>query len=333
MSGVVLAIDGGNSKTDVALVDSSGNTLAHVRGPGSSPHFLGIAGSAGLLDELVAKAAAQAGLAGTHHIAAHAGVYLAGADIPAETRLLVEALSEKHWTESLVVDNDTFALLRAGTDDPNAVAVVCGAGINCVGVSSDGRHARFPSLGRISGDWGGGVQLGDEALWWAARAADGRAEPTVLEQLIVEHFGVESLQEVIEALHFGKLSRAELGGLAPAVLRAASESHDPTATAIVRRQAEEVVLLATAALRRLHLLSTPTTVVLGGGVLAGGDPLLHGEIARGLEAATPLARRCITRTAPVVGAALLGLERVGAAPDAETRLRESLVIGRREAMP
>ncbi|MFC7586672.1 hypothetical protein ACFQYP_25240 [Nonomuraea antimicrobica] len=35
--------------------------------------------------------------------------------------------------------------------------------------------ARFPALGRISGDWGGGQGLAEEALWHAIRAEDGRA--------------------------------------------------------------------------------------------------------------------------------------------------------------
>ena len=38
---VVLAIDGGNIKTDVALVASDGQLLSLVRGGTSSPHALG----------------------------------------------------------------------------------------------------------------------------------------------------------------------------------------------------------------------------------------------------------------------------------------------------
>lgn len=327
MSVEVLAVDGGNSKTDVALIDATGTCLAHVRGPGSSPHALGIEGSANLLDDLVAKAAAQAGAGRSQHVARHASVYLAGVDIPAETALLTEAIARKDWADGLVVENDTFALLRAGTTDHDAVAVVCGAGINCVGVTADGRVARFPSLGRISGDWGGGVQIGDEALWWAARAADGRCESTTLGELIRRHFQADSLQEVIEQLHFGAIDRARLGELAPAVLRAASQGLDPTAVRIVRRQAEEVVLLAGAALRRLDLLDRPASVVLGGGVLTSRDPLLHDEINRGLAERAPRATPVITEVAPVVGAALLGLDRLGADSGAEARLRASLGVG------
>lgn len=323
LNAAVLAIDGGNSKTDVSLVNSMGDVLAHVRGPGSSPHALGIEGCAELIDGLVAKAAAQAGYEGAREIANHASVYLAGADLPGETAELTERISAKGWARELVVDNDTFALLRAGTDDRDAVAVVCGAGINCVGVTRDGRQARFPSLGRISGDWGGGVQLGDEALWWAARAVDGRSESTILVPLITEHFGFGSLEEIIEAFHYGRLDRSQLGKLAPAVLRAASEGGDPVATRIVQRQAQEVVVLALAALRRLGLLGNPSTIVLGGGVLTSGNDLLHSEIRRGLKDTAPLAVPRTTRSAPVVGAALLGLDRLGADPEAENRLRES----------
>jgi N-acetylglucosamine kinase-like BadF-type ATPase len=318
----VLAIDGGNSKTDVVLVSDSGHVLAQVRGPGSSPHHLGVEGSALLLDDLVAQAAGLAGIGDARNCAGHAGVYLAGVDIPVESEWIEAAILAKGWAPSLVVENDTMALLRAGTDDPNAVVVVCGAGINCAGVAEDGRQVRFPSLGRISGDWGGGQALGEEALWWAARADDGRAGGTVFQTLIPRHFGRESLNTVIEDIHFGRMDEEALGELAPTVLSAASQLGDEVAVGIVRHLAEEVVILAVTALRRLDLLVEPAVVVLGGGVLTGADPMLHGFIRDGLTAAAPNAVIRLTEVPPVVGAALLGLDRLQATDEAERRLRE-----------
>ena len=78
--------------------------------------------------------------------------------------------------------NDTFAVLRAGTAHGWGVAVVCGAGINCVGVARDGRQVRFPALGSITGDWGGGYDVGLAAVSAAARSEDGRGPRTSLEQ-------------------------------------------------------------------------------------------------------------------------------------------------------
>ncbi len=58
----VLAIDGGNSKTDVALIGADGALLAQVRGPGTDAHSRGIEPTMRMLSGLVAAAARQAGL-------------------------------------------------------------------------------------------------------------------------------------------------------------------------------------------------------------------------------------------------------------------------------
>jgi N-acetylglucosamine kinase-like BadF-type ATPase len=322
---LVLAIDGGNSKTEVVLATAAGELLSSVRGPGSSPHHLGIDGAVDLLDELVQKAAAQAGVDQSGPVAALAEVYLAGVDFPNEKEIATAAVGRRGWAREHVVDNDSFALLRAGTDAPDAVAVVCGAGINCVGVSRDGRHARFASLGRISGDWGGGMELGDEALWWAARADDGRGPATALTSLVPAFFDLPDVPAVYEAIHFGRLEQRRLIELAPTVL-SASRDGDPVCRGIVTRLAEEVVALARAALTRLRMLDVPTAVVLGGGVLASRDEVLLAEIGTRLAAVAPHATAVVTEVSPVVGAALLGLDRLGAPASAKAALRAALPL-------
>jgi N-acetylglucosamine kinase-like BadF-type ATPase len=324
-NGLVLAVDGGNSKTDVVVVTRDGEAVAHVRGPGSSPHRLGVDGTVDLLDDLILKAAAQAGLDTAQALAAVADVYLAGVDFPSEKDAVVAAVSSRGWAETLVVDNDTFALLRAGTDAPDAVAVVCGAGINCVGRAADGRHARFASLGRLSGDWGGGGELGEEALWWAARAVDGRGPDTSLASLVPEHFGLPDVPSVYEAIHFRRLDYRRLIELAPTVL-AASLDGDGVARRIVTTLADEVVVMARAALARLDMLEVPAVLVLGGGVLTSRDPFLLARIDERLAVEAPRARSVVTEVSPVVGAALLGLDKLGVSAAVKQRLRAGLPL-------
>jgi N-acetylglucosamine kinase-like BadF-type ATPase len=321
---LVLAIDGGNSKTDVVLVTASGQALSHVRGPGSSPHHLGIDGALDLLGDMVSKAAAQAGVSERIPVAV-AQINLAGVDFPTEEEIATAAVGRLGWAREHAVGNDTFALLRAGTDAPDAVAVVCGAGINCVGVARDGRHARFASLGRISGDWGGGMELGDEALWWAARAADGRGPATVLADLVPAFFDLPDVPSVYEAIHFGRLDHRRLIELAPLMLQA-SRDGDEVARGVVTTLAEEVVHMARAALTRLDLLTVPTVVVLGGGVLTSRDEILLAGIDARLAEVAPLATTAVTEVSPVVGAALLGLDRLGASPAAKQVLRAGLPL-------
>ncbi len=319
----VLAVDGGNSKTGLLLVGADGAVLASVRGPTSSPHVLGVAGTFALLGTLVRQAQAEAGLAPTDPVAQVAVLYLAGADLPREVVELQAAADAQGWAARTVVDNDTFALLRAGTDEPDAVAVVCGAGINCSGVRADGVHVRFPALGRMSGDWGGGYELGEEALWWAVREEDGRGPATALTRLVADHFGLPSATAVTEALHFGELDAGRLVELAPGVVAAAADG-DAVAASVLDRLAEEIALLATTALRRLELLGRPATVVLGGGVLAARAPVLLDGVLGRLADRAPHARVVVVEAAPVLGAALAGLDLVGAPATAMTYLRAQL---------
>ena len=200
---VVLAVDGGNWKTDLALVRRDGEVLSLVRGPLSSPHHLGLDGSLAVLDELFARAGAGAGLAASDRPAVEvARLLMAGVDFPNEERELRSAVESRGWARRTKVGNDTFALLRAGTEEGWGVAVVCGSGINCVGVAPDGREARFPALGAISGDWGGGFDVGLDALSAAARSEDGRGEKTLLTKKAIDHFDLANVEELIQKVYY-----------------------------------------------------------------------------------------------------------------------------------
>ncbi|MGK5629108.1 N-acetylglucosamine kinase [Streptomyces sp. URMC 123] len=317
----VLAIDAGNTKTDVALVAADGGVLGTARGGGFRPSAAGVDSAVDVLAEAVGRALTAAGLAPGHGVhATHVSACLANADLPVEEERLQRAVRERGWGRTTEVVNDTFAVLRAGVDVPHGVAVVCGAGINCVGMTEDGRTARFPAIGRISGDWGGGQGLAEEALWWAARAEDGRGERTALARTLPGHYGLTTMRALIEALHLGRIGAGRKHELVP-VLFATAEDGDAIARAIVRRQAEEIATMAAVALERLELLDEETPVVLGGGIVAARRPLLLDAVTELLAARAPKAVPVVTATPPVLGAALLGLDRVAAPAEAHARLR------------
>jgi len=324
----VIAIDAGNTKTDVAVIGRDGSVLGTARGGGFRPQAIEVGPAVDALADTVAHAAAAAGLpAGAARPGArplphalHVSACLANADLPVEEQRLQEAVHERGWGLTAQVANDTFAVLRAGTDEPRGVAVVCGAGINCAGMLPDGRTARFPALGRLSGDWGGGGGLTAEALWHAARAEDGRGGPTDLARTLPGHFGLAGMSALIEALHLGRLPAARRHELTPVLFETAAAG-DTVALAIVHRQAEEVVTMARVALDRLGLLDEETPLLLGGSVLASQHPPLHEKITALLAERAPKAVPRIVTAPPVLGAALLGLDRTSAAPGAHARLR------------
>ncbi|EHR52431.1 putative N-acetylglucosamine kinase [Saccharomonospora marina XMU15] len=315
----VLAVDAGDTKTDVLLVDSGGTVLGAARGPGACHQTIGARAALDRIEALAGRAARQAGRPATPPFADHTAAFLSGVDFPREREALHEAIRGRGWSTSSVVDNDTFALLRSGTTDNVGVSVVCGTGINCVGVAPDGRVHRFLALGRLSGDWGGGQDLGSEVLWLAARAADGRGEPTALLDAVLAHFSRSSMADLLEAMHFGEIPANAVDRLAPLLTRVAGTG-DEVAAEVLHRLAGELATLATITLRRLDFLERPATVVLGGGVIAGAGPGMVREVALRCAAVAPLSTVLVPEILPVAGAALLGLEEIGA-HTAETRLR------------
>ena len=310
-----IAVDGGNSKTDVALVREDGEVVITARGGGSSPQHLGVEGALAVIGGLLEQAQDELPVE-------VAELLLAGVDFPVEEDAVRAGIEQRGWAEQVSVDNDTFAVLRAGTDARWGVAVVCGAGINCVGVAPDGREARFRALGWTTGDWGGGGDVGRDAVSAAARSEDGRGPKTVLETVVPAHFGLSTPSELAEAVHFGRIDGARAIELAPVVFAAAAD--DAVAAGIVDHLASEVVALARVAITRLGLEDEPVEVVLGGGLLRHPTPGLLSAITRGLAEVGPTITAHSTSAPPIVGAALLALDALGAAPAAYARVRTQL---------
>ena len=323
MSGpLVLAVDGGNSKTHLALVRGDGHLLTLVRGTQSSPHHLGVEGCLDVLEKLVADAVRATDTSGVEPLADVGVFLLAGVDYPTEEDEIAAVLDARGWAARTIVGNDTFAVLRAGTASGWGVAVTCGAGINCVGVAPDGRQARFPALGSITGDWGGGYDVGIAAVSAAARSEDGRGPRTSLERAVPAHFGLQTPSQLAEAIHRRQISMRSVIEVAPVVF--AEAANDAVAAEIVDRLAAEVVTLARVALERLGLTQEPVEVMLGGGLFRTRDERLLAAVAHGLEWVGPALTARVTESPPIVGAALLGLDAIGTAPEAHVRLREEL---------
>jgi N-acetylglucosamine kinase-like BadF-type ATPase len=325
----VLAVDGGNSKTDVAIVTSDGRLLGTARYSESSNAGLSRDGSVEVIQRAVRLACVDARLEPDGRPIAGTGVYcLAGADLPIDDRRIAKVLTGLGLTTTTVVRNDTFAVLRAGTGRGWGVAMVCGAGMNCAGVGPDGRIVRFPALGELSGDQAsGGGWVGMRALGAAIRARDGRGPRTQLERMVPAHFGLSRPGAVMEAMYVGRLDPDRVVELPPVVFRAATDG-DAVARTILDGLADEVVAMAGAAIRRLRVRQLDVEVILGGGVFLGGDGAFLERVERGIAGVAPKAIVRRLAAPPVLGAALLGLDAVHADPRAEARVRRALTHAR-----
>lgn len=324
MTIAVLAVDGGNSKTDVALVAADGTLLAAVRGPTTSHQAVRLQDGIDRLVGLVEDAARQAGLDPSARPISTIGVHaIAGADYVAEVRKLERALGRAALSEDIVVVNDCIGALWAGTSEGWGIALICGQGINAAAITPDGRTARFDAVGEISGDWGGGTSVGMDGLAAAVRARDGRGPRTSLERFVPAHFGLGRPAAVTRAMYDGRIPEARVGELSPVVFRAAREG-DAVARSIVDHLADELAGMAVALARRTGIVGRPVEIVLAGGVFNTTDGPFFARLEAGIRAAVHDARLVRLDVPPVAGAAVEGLSRIGAPASAHKRLRDAM---------
>jgi len=319
----VLAVDGGSTKTDIVVVAADGTLLGRARVGPSSHQVVGLDLAMATIDAGIGDAMGDAGL--DPATVAPLGVYcLAGVDMPLDEAQLTDAIAARQWTTRDLVHNDIFAIWRAGASRPWGIVVVCGTGLNCAGIGPDGTIVRFPALAELSGDFApGGAWLGRRALGLALRAGDGRGRPTALTMLVPEHFGCPDAESVLSQIYAGQIAELRLSELARVLLDAAAAG-DAEARAAADVLADEVVTFATAAIRRLGVADQPVEVVLGGGIFDTSDHDFHHRVAQGIAAVAPTAQLVRLDTAPVLGAALIGLDALGADNGAKARLRATL---------
>ena len=280
---IVLAVDGGNSKTDVALVGDDGTVLAHARGPLSSPHHLGLDGC-----RRGARSASSTKRASTAAAPTSRRCCSPASTSPTRRSGCTTAVAARGWAARIRVGNDTFAVLRAGTERGWGVAVTCGAGINCVGVAPDGRARSLPGARRDHRRLGRrlrrrpGRPLGARR---GARTAAGRRR--ALEQLVPEHFGFRTPLELARAIHAGERVACDACvELAPARARGVATTPSRVRD---RRPARRRGRRARASRDRRGSTSSTTSVevVLGGGLMRRAD----GAAARPDRARARRARR------------------------------------------
>jgi N-acetylglucosamine kinase-like BadF-type ATPase len=319
----ILAVDGGNSKTELLLVGRDGRRLAFVRGGSVSHQAVGLDAGVARLRQMVAAAAGQAGLRASPPAAGLGMFCLAGADLRSDVNRLTGALRHARLAEEVVVLNDTRAALRAGSRQGWGVAIICGSGVNAIGVAPDGRVAGLPALGNISGDWGGGRAIGEAGLAAALRGRDGRGPRTALERSLPAHFGFGRPLGITWALYHGRMAEEQLRELSPLVFAAAMKG-DTVAREIVDRLADELAIMAVAVLRRIRQLRAEVDVVLAGGVIRTRDEAFFERITERLHQHAPHARIRRLTEPPVVGAALLALDRGSPASGSEARLRREV---------
>jgi N-acetylglucosamine kinase-like BadF-type ATPase len=269
---LLLAVDGGGTKTQAVVADLEGKVLARGLAPSSTVHNVGFEQSClalttaieGALVNVLGPQARSEGRVWRGARIAAACFGLAGIDSPEDEAEVSRWVREQAITSRFAVVNDSELILAAGTPEGWGVALVGGTGSVCLGRTREGRTVRVGGWGPILGDEGSGYQIAVSALHRVTQTADGRAEAKALLDAVLRHWSLKDATGLIRHVHADKTTPSDIAGLASVVLDLATRG-DAEAKAIVDEAGCELARHVQAVVRKLGVAKPP--LALSGGLL------------------------------------------------------------------
>lgn len=318
---LLLGVDGGGTKTDVLLATRDGRPVAHARSGPSNHEAVGMDGALAALSEGVAAALSDAGA--TAGDVAASGWGLSGVDFARDTLCYGELVDRLGLGGPRVVLNDAYVALRAGSPSGVGIVVNSGTGVIAAGRSPTGEVFRTLGIGAGFGDWGSGGDIVTAAVHAVAQAFTGLGPPTALTEGLLERTGTPTTEAFLE-----RWWRRHDVALTPVDVWQVAEGGDGVALDIAGRVAGSLAAAATAIARRLGMTG-PYPLVLAGGVLSPGHPLLHTRLLAALTSALPAARPARLAATPAAGAVLEAARLLGDLdPGVATRLLAAAPVAR-----
>jgi len=310
-----LGVDGGTTRTKAVIGDDAGHIVGSGEGGASNYQVVGLEAAMSGITEAVqgALTAADLSLAQVEH----ATFGLSGMDLPMHREVLDASLATAF--PGLIFDlvNDTWIMLKGGTDKGWGIALVCGGGANACACSSDGAWATLRGLGYESGLRGGGLDMLRDILHYAFLSHDGTGPKTVLEQAALEVTGAPDydtlqllfLEATQDMAGHGELLQRALG-IVPLVFDGATAG-DEVCKHILLLQAESLAEGVTGLVHKMGFRHEAVDVVLGGSVFGGSNPLLVDRLTLLVHEAAPLAQLRLPLLDPVLGAYIIALQHMG----------------------
>ncbi len=281
-----IAIDGGGTKTDTVLFDTEGNILARHVGPGNNPTDIGCDEARKRLMEDIDAVYRNAGGAVETLYGGIAGT-LPNGDIYSDE------ISRRYDIRCIRIEDDGCNLISGAFGHADGCGMVCGTGSSLF-VRREGQPLRhIGGKGYMIDTGGSGFEIGRDAICMALRAADGRIERTVLQELLGEMLGCPVDDRVIPMVHRG--GRPYIASFAAAVF-AGRRMGDRVCEEIFQRQSALMADLTYAA---------QTSFDGGFNVVAGGGIVSHfPEYFEAIkQKSAPGANLVLQNAPPVYGAA------------------------------
>lgn len=268
MSGYVLGIDGGGTKTQAIILDAAGHYIGSGIAGSSNFNNIGVEAATANIGEAVNMVRQGAGIDETTFDATFLGI--AGV-VSEEDRAIVRSMAESLKlapAKRTGVDHDCRIALAGGLAGAPGIVQIIGTGTSCFGINAAGDGWLAGGWGYLIADEGSGYWLGIEALKAAIAAYDTRGPDTTLLPAVMAALGINNMEEIMQRLYVARMSVTEIAALSRLIIEAARHD-DSVAAGIIASGANEIARSVEAVARYLHFDEDVRLVLIGGITQAG----------------------------------------------------------------
>lgn len=291
---LLVAIDGGGTKTEFVLYTEHGEILERLVLGGSNPNTVGIANAQALL---------RSGLDQLFSINANISIIyagIAGCGIKGNQKKIWSFLRNTYPGTQCVVDTDVSNVIYSAPVEERCIAVICGTGSVVYAKTPEDMH-RIGGWGYLWESGCSGYDFGRDAIEAALAARDGIGPQTLLRELVEARLGGDVWE------HINDIYQLRQDGIAAyaATVFEAYRQRDAVAEQILQKNVDRLALRVNAAAARYDC---GADVVIAGGLTAQRQVLeafLQKRLKKGL-------RLIFNEQPQICGAAAGGCRALGA---------------------
>ena len=254
---IMIAIDGGGTKTEFIMFSEDGIILEHLTLGGCNPNSVGIEKSVEVLCR---------GIDTFLNICPSVcGVYVgaAGVLLGNKSSQITNSLKKKYPHIRIRCATDILNVIASADIDEDCIAVICGTGSSILVKNGDELHV-VAGWGYLVGKWGSGFDIARDGLHSALAHTEKIGRPTVITKLL-QAKSEKTVYELLDEVY--KHDPSYMASFAPIVLEAYAMG-DEVAKEILNENAQRLAQTINCAHR---VYSSGKKVVISGGLCLKND--------------------------------------------------------------
>ena len=254
----VIGVDGGGTKTMVALADLKGKILKLTKSGPSNLRNVGIKKAAQNIALGIKKVLPEKGKI----LSIFVGLAAVEEEYKSKKREIKSEILKrlKNFKGKLEIGSDQIVAFRSGVDEKNGVVLISGTG--CVSHGwKNGKETKVSGWGCLD-DEGSGFWAGQRGFQAILRELDGRGPKTLITKLLFKEWKLKNKEELLRKIYLKDTILQT--SLISRVVDEASQKRDKIAVLIMKAAGEELAKTAITVIKKLNFQNQKFPLVLVG---------------------------------------------------------------------